>query len=122
MEQVVSDNGYELALQTAKHMLRCCKNLPNEDKDKVLYSGNNVTLTGTNYDTLSLKMEQTLSEIVSLDSCPILGEGAITIGPGLEDGSLGQKQLWNLQLHLWILIAELYIKLGLVSFSLFLLY
>ncbi|XP_053206317.1 tetratricopeptide repeat protein 7B-like isoform X1 [Panonychus citri] len=115
LEQVVSDNGYELALQTAKHMLRCCKNLPNEDKDKVLYSGNNVTLTGTNYDTLSLKMEQTLSEIVSLDSCPILGEGAITIGPGLEDGSLGQKQLWNLQLHLWILIAELYIKLGLIS-------
>ncbi|XP_074605550.1 tetratricopeptide repeat domain 7 isoform X2 [Brevipalpus obovatus] len=115
LEEVVSDDGHEIALLTAKHLLRCCKNAVNDDQDRILYCGNNLTLTGTNYDSLSLKMEQTLSEVASLDSSPVLGDGTIIGGIGLDGGSISQKQLWNLQIHLWILIAELYIKLGMVS-------
>lgn len=59
-------------------------------------------------------MEQTLSEVASLDSSPVLGDGTIIGGIGLDGGSISQKQLWNLQIHLWILIAELYIKIGMV--------
>ena len=114
LEEVVSENGHEIALLTAKHLLRCCKNALNDDQDRILYCGNNLTLTGTNYDSLSLKMEQTLSEVASLDSSPVLGDGTVIGGLGLDGGSISQKQLWNLQVHLWILIAELYIKLGMV--------
>lgn len=95
-------------------MLRCCRNALNDDQDKILYCGNNLALTATNYDSLSLKMEQTLSEVASLDSSPVLGDTAMTGSIGLDSSSISQKQLFNLQTHLWILIAELYIKLGMV--------
>lgn len=89
-------------------MIRCLKLATAEEKDN-LHHSNHLTLTGTNYDNLSLKVEQTLSEAASLDSCPALADETF------KDNPTEAKQLWNFQIHIWIMIAELYIKLGLVN-------
>ena len=111
LEQVVSDNGYELALLTAKHMIRCFKLTTSEERASNIYHNNHLTLTGTNYDNLTLRVEQTLSEAASLDSCPVLVDEAFKDTQTFRSET---RQLWNLQIHIWIMIAELYIKLGLV--------
>lgn len=97
-----------MALLTAKYMLRCWKRVSMEEQDKTVYRSNSY-LTGANYDTLSLRMEQTLSEITSLDSGPHEHSHFSN-----HSGSEG-KQMWNIHMHIWILIVELYIKLGQVS-------
>jgi tetratricopeptide (TPR) repeat protein len=61
-------------------------------------------------------MEQTLSEVTSLDSIPV---NAMTGGTNATDSlsnssrssSSNNKQMWNLHLHIWLLVVELYIKL-----------
>ena len=76
-------------------------------------SNSNSYLTGTNYDTLSLKMEQTLSEVASLDS----GVSHVDCNASSmsNETSSNSKQLWNFQLQLWILVTSLFIKLGQIS-------
>src|SRR5690348_357980 len=90
-------------------MLRCWKKVSMEEQDKTVYRSNSY-LTGANYDTLSIRMEQTLSEITSLDSGPHEHSH-------FSDSSSEGKQMWNIHMHIWILIVELYIKLGQVIIS-----
>ncbi|RWS27119.1 tetratricopeptide repeat protein 5-like protein, partial [Leptotrombidium deliense] len=115
LEEVVCDDGREMALLTAKHMLKCCKLISSGDQEKN-HCSNNPCLTGTNYDTLSLKMEQTLSEVASIESVTLPGEGTSNTGSGVVLGSDSSvKRLWNFQIHVWTLVAELFIKLDQVA-------
>lgn len=98
-----------MALLTAKYMLKCWKVASQEERDKITYRSNSF-LTGANYDTLSLRMEQTLSEVISLDSGPNSGEASQAFNNS-SPNNVG-KQLWNIQIHIWILIVELYVKMG----------
>jgi len=139
LEQVVFEDGREQALLTAKHMLRCFKTLSTDPSAMANYdvfggSNNKVSyhraslLTGANYDNLSLKMEQTLSEVTSLDSVQVNQTGVTnpsstgnvtsdTLSHSSSRSSLGGKstQMWNLHLHIWLLVVELYIKLDLLT-------
>ena len=126
LEQEVFEDGREQALLTAKHMLRCFKAMSGDPSSFSDYDfGGSYNkgsyhraslLTGANYDNLSLRMEQTLSEVTSLDSVPAnttgLGSAAADSLSNSSRTSNGKsKQLWNLHLHIWLLVIELYIKL-----------
>lgn len=121
LEQEVFEDGREQALLTAKHMLRCFKSISNDPSSQNYGFSYNTKgsyhraslLTGANYDNLSLKMEQTLSEVTSLDSLPVIaGSAAADSFSNSSRSSTGKnKQLWNLHLHIWLLVVELYIKL-----------
>ncbi len=119
MEEVVRENGRELALLTAKDMLNCWKNANSEEHRKMSYNCN--YFPTSNYDSISMKMEQTLSEVASLDSQPVQHMDAISnnlsfnITNGITNGnnnSAANKPLWSLQMHIWLLIVELFLKLG----------
>ncbi|RWS01321.1 tetratricopeptide repeat protein 5-like protein [Dinothrombium tinctorium] len=115
LEEVLCDDGREVALLTAKHMLKCCKIAASGEQEKVT-CGDTVNLTGTNYDTMSLRMEQTLSEVASVDSAPVQIEGmSITGSNAASSMNLGSKKLWNFHIHVWMLVAELFIKLNQIS-------
>lgn len=75
--------------------------------DKSVYRSNNY-LTGANYDTLSIRMEQTLSEVISLDSVSP-NETSQVFNNSTTNAT---KQMWNVQIHIWTLVVELYLKLG----------
>lgn len=111
LEEELFENGRELALVTSKHLLKCWKNaneeLPNRQGTRMI--------PGTNCDNQSIRMEQTMSEVTSMDS-----ESWHRVPP--RDGSLISnlsdstcKNLRNIHLHIWLMIVELYIKLEQVS-------
>ena len=107
-EELFEENGRELALVTSKHLLKCWKQvneeLPNRPPCKSL-------LTGANFDNQSIRMEQTMSEVTSMDS-EGWTKGATRDGSVISNLSdSNSKHLWNIQLHIWLMIVELYIKL-----------
>lgn len=126
LEQEVFEDGREQALLTAKHMLRCYRKLStNGGLEDMGYQSDTYhktsLLTGANYDNLSLRMEQTLGEVTSMDSGP---GHAYAIGSCYQidslshasNSSLGKsKQMWTLHLHIWLLIVELFIKMDQLS-------
>ncbi|XP_054156661.1 tetratricopeptide repeat protein 7B-like [Oppia nitens] len=131
LEEMVGENGREEALLTAKEMLNCWKFANNEEEKRLNYHFN--YFPNVNYDTISMKMEQTLSEVASLDSTPIppandamsgtgvslsghnhLGGGGGGGGTGGANSAIN-KPLWSLQMHIWLLIVELFLKLGHIS-------
>jgi len=75
------------------------------------------------YDTMSLRMEQTLSEVISLESAPILNDNASTIdrkylsqASSVNGGSchilLAEgKHSWAFEMQIWLLIVDLFLKL-----------
>ncbi len=117
MEEVVRENGRELALLTAKEMLNCWKNVNNEEQRKMSYNCN--YFPASNYDSISMKMEQTLSEVASLDSAAVQPMDAVSTNLSFNitagnnsNNSAANKPLWSLQMHIWLLIVELFLKLG----------
>ncbi|KAI1289298.1 Tetratricopeptide repeat protein 7B [Halotydeus destructor] len=104
LEELVSEDGLENALLTAKYMLKCWKIALNEEQEKTVLRSNSY-LTGANYDTMSLRMEQTISEITSLDSIPLNEKSSG------NSASLPGQQMWNIHMNIWIMIVELYLKL-----------
>lgn len=172
IQQNFCEDGLQEALLTAKEMLNCCKLLSinyqmntasNQDaiQSKSSNSNNlnqqtssqsNYHLTGLNCDTMSLRMEQTLSEVASIDSnLPMVASNMIgssvntnmtneinqldqtttlinshsgialsqhsssNISSGLTNlmqSNTFQQQLISMQMQIWILVAELFIKLG----------
>ncbi len=121
MEEVVRENGRELALLTAKEMLNCWKNVNNEEQRKMSYNCN--YFPASNYDSISMKMEQTLSEVASLDSGAVQPMDAISTNlsfniTNANNNSAANKPLWSLQMHIWLLIVELFLKLGQVCIQL----
>ena len=117
-----------MALATAKHMLRCCKLAGNGQPTSF-----NTRLTGAGYDRMSLRMEQTLSEVVSLESSVegVVASGNLNnntnnanntnnyannnVGNNLAMSGSEKRPLWTMEINTWTLIAELYINLGLVT-------
>lgn len=128
LEQEVFEDGREQALLTAKHMLRCYRRLSSNGSqvEDMGYQSDTYQktslLTGANYDNLSLRMEQTLSEVTSMDSGPGQSYGMAGIG-GQTDclshashTSLGKsKQMWTLHLHIWLHVVELFIQMDQLS-------
>lgn len=163
IQQNVCEDGLQEALLTAKEMLNCCKLLytnynqsnlensqPKSNNSNVNQPASNYHLTGLNCDTMSLRMEQTLSEVASIDSnLPMLSNAIgmpvnsnttseinqldqtttlinshsgialsqhsgsnISSGFNLSQSSSFQQQLINMQIQVWILVTELFIKLG----------
>lgn len=115
MEEVVRENGRELALLTAKEMLNCWKYANSEEHRRMSYNCN--YFPASNYDSISLKMEQTLSEVASLDSGAVQQDAISTnlsynVTSGHNSSNAANKPLWSLQMHIWLLIVELFIKLG----------
>jgi len=113
LEEVVRENGRELALLTAKEMLNCWKCANSEEQRRMSNKCN--YFPPSNYDSISLKMEQTLSEVASLDSGAVQQDAMSTnLSYSLTAGnnSAANKPLWSLQMHIWLLIVELFIKLG----------
>lgn len=166
IQQNVCEDGLQEALLTAKEMLNCCKLLSihnqssspenatqskSSNSNTANQTSSNYHLTGLNCDTMSLRMEQTLSEVASIDSnLPMIASNAIgapvassttneinqlyqtttlisshsavalsqhsgsniSSGFGVSQSSSFQKQLVNMQMQIWILVTELFIKLG----------
>ena len=127
LEQEVFEDGREQALHTAKHMLKCYRKLSTNGALDDCSGFQCETyhrpslLTGANYDNLSLKMEQTLGEVTSIDSGPGMSSGignslALDTVSHASHSSFGRsKQLWSLHLHIWLLIVELFIKMNQLS-------
>ena len=130
LEEEVLENGREVALMTAKNMLRCWKSmndLPNYKSS--IYCKTSFLAGSSNYDNQSIKMEQTLGEVTSMDSegwtrvmtsgnntavnniyNAVTGDGTVSIVSS-NSSSASNKQMWSIQLHIWLMIVELYIKL-----------
>lgn len=162
IQQNVCEDGLQKALMTAKEMLSCLKllnyNQSSQDGGGQPKSSNNSNreasnyhLTGLSCDSMSLRMEQTLSEVASIDSnlpianaigAPVSSNTTNEIsqldhtttlinshsgialsqhsGSNISSGLNGtgsqastfQQQLVNMQMQVWILVTELFIKLG----------
>jgi len=166
IQQNICEDGLQEALMTAKEMLNCCKLLssnnqptslenPTQSKSSNSNTANQVSsnyhLTGLSCDTMSLRMEQTLSEVASIDSnlpmvvsnaigAPVSSNTANEINQldqtttlinshsgialsqhsgsnissnfGFSQSNSFQQQLANMQVQIWILVTELFIKLG----------
>lgn len=81
----------------------------------------------SNYDTMSLRMEQTLSEVISLESAPIHGDTASQTErkyfsqASSVNGSSGivafaeGKNSWAFEMQIWLLIVDLFLKLDQAS-------
>ena len=113
LEEELFENGRELALVTSKHLLKCWKQANEELPNRPVHTRS--IMTGATCDNQSIRMEQTMSEVTSMDS-----ESWHRIAT--RDGSLmstlsdsNSKNLWNIQLHIWLMIVELYIKLEQLS-------
>ena len=163
IQQNACEDGLQEALMTAKEMLSCLK-LLNCSQSSLEAGGqfkssansntnreaSNYHLTGLSCDSMSLRMEQTLSEVASIDSnlpltnaigAPVSSNttneisaldhtttlinshsgialsqhSGSNISSGLGSGSAAtsfQQQLVNMQMQVWILVTELFIKLG----------
>ena len=114
---MVRENGREQALLTAKEMLSCW-NYTNREEQQRRASNNTNFLPTPNYDNISMKMEQTLSEVASLDSSPLPNDAvSATISFSTQNvtNKAANKPLWSLQMHIWLMIVEMFLKLGHVS-------
>lgn len=179
LETQLSEDGEQHALLTAKELLRCCHriafvsqkgkstpanagafstNIPIENGSRTLSAQNSsYYLTGVNCDTLSLRLEQTLSEAACVDSAgsflsgqlvselsePNLGSlhhsqssaalatsgsisgmnpinygGSVNISLGgnpfstaVESKNTINAQLAAMQMQVWLMVAELFIRL-----------
>ena len=164
IQQNVCEDGMQEALITAKEMLNCCKLLKvnynqsslesaqskSSNSNTANQAASNYYLTGLSCDSMSIRMEQTLSEVASIDSnlpiianaisAPVNSNTASEInqldqtttlinshsGIALSQHSSSnlsanfhspqsnsfQQQLINMQMQIWILVTELFIKLG----------
>jgi tetratricopeptide (TPR) repeat protein len=120
LEEVVGERGREEALLTAKEMLNQWKYANSEEHDRTSHGFH--YYPNANYDTISMRVEQTLSEVVSLDSTPVPTDAKSTATVGhmsahnnTSANRAATKPLWSLQMHIWILIVELFLRLGHVS-------
>ncbi|KAF7494228.1 Tetratricopeptide repeat protein 7B [Sarcoptes scabiei] len=76
LERILCDNGSEIALLTAKEMLKQWRLISGEENRRLSPRVSYCSFVPTiNYDTMSLRMEQTLSEVISLESVPLGGTG-----------------------------------------------
>lgn len=77
-----------------------------------------------NYDTMSLRMEQTLSEVISLESAPLHTDAAsqserryisqassVNGYSGNVTFSETGKHSWAFEMQIWLLIVDLFLKL-----------
>ena len=75
------------------------------------------------YDTMSLRMEQTLSEVISLESAPLYTESvcqserkyisqASSVNGHSGNISFTEgKNSWAFEMQIWLLIVDLFLKL-----------
>lgn len=105
----MSENGKEQALLTAKEMLGYWKIANCEEQKRTNYTSN--YFSSSSYDAVSLRMEQTLSEVASIDSGGVLPD-ASSHSHASGNNNAANKSMWSLQLHIWILVIELFIKLN----------
>ena len=145
LERIVCENGHELALLTAKEMLKQWRLVSGEDNRRLSPRASYCSFIPTiNYDTMSLRMEQTLSEVISLESAPIgNSNSAANVHHQPHDLSFGQSDRLYLsqassvngsnlvlndntrpcsqafEMQIWLLIVELFLQLDQVCFLLF---
>ena len=125
-----SDNGREAALMTAKHMLRQWRTLQSKERkmSNTRVSCTNSFLPNISYDTMSLRMEQTLSEVISMESVPIHNESnslsdkrfmsqtSSINGLSTHVSMNSQHNTWAFEMQIWLLIIDLFLKLDQVCF------
>ncbi|XP_046918207.1 tetratricopeptide repeat domain 7 [Dermatophagoides farinae] len=141
LERIVCENGHELALLTAKEMLKQWRLVAGEENRRLSPRASYCSFIPTiNYDTMSLRMEQTLSEVISLESAPV-GSGSNSAGQQLhqpQDLSFGQSDRLYLsqassvngsnlvlnenrpcsqafEMQIWLLIVELFLQLDQIN-------
>lgn len=113
---MVREDGREQALLTAKEMLNCWKFTNSEEQRRTSHNFN--YFPAPNYDTISLRMEQTLSEVASLDSTPVPNDAisqSFSMSVQNSSNKAANKPLWSLQMYIWLLIVEMFLKLGQIS-------
>lgn len=124
------------AMVIARHMLFVWKNISSDESlvksCSQYYHRGSILTTGSNLDNVSLKMEITLSEVMSIDSGGAFANGsaispsitisgnAASVMAGLDKAdshassstqSKHNATMFNIHLHIWLLIIELFIKL-----------
>lgn len=140
-ELVVSRSA---TMAVAKHMLYVWKNISSDESlvksSSQYYHRGSILTTGSNLDNVSLKMEITLSEVMSIDSAAGMALTASAISPSITISAGGggggptgsvmagldkvdlhvtsssksskhHTTMFNIHLHIWLLIIELFIKL-----------
>lgn len=125
MQQLNSDNGREAALMTAKQMLKQWRTMQSKERKM---SNNRIScansfLPNVNYDTMSLRMEQTLSEVISMESVPFpnennslsdkrfMSQNSSINGLSTHVSMNNQNNTWAFEMQIWLLIIDLFLKL-----------
>ncbi|KAI2798184.1 Tetratricopeptide repeat protein 7B [Blomia tropicalis] len=129
LEEIVCENGKELALLTGKQILKQWRYLNSEQSKKFNHRTSYCSfIPNINYDTMSLRMEQTLSEVISLESVPIhVAENAsqserryISQASSVNDCGdnmtfTDEKHSWAFEMQIWLMIVDLFLKLDQIT-------
>ena len=91
-------------------MLNCWSVINSSEQKRTQYTTSNY-FSSINYDSLSIKMEQTLGDAASLAS----GTMRDGISSNLVSNYASNKSMWALHIHIWMMIIEMFIKLGQVK-------
>lgn len=132
LEEIVCENGREFALLTAKQILKKWKYINSDECKKFNHRTSYCSfIPSISYDTMSLRMEQILSEVISLESAPIHTENSYQSEKkqyisqassvnGCNDGNFVSpegKYSWAFEMQIWLLIIDLFLKMDQVLFS-----
>lgn len=126
---MVCENGKELALLTAKQMLKKWRYINSDECKRFNHRTSYCSfLPSISYDTMSLRMEQTLSEVISLESAPLHNAESVSQSErkymshaSSVNGDSGivafteGKHSWAFEMQIWLLIVDLFLKLDQVG-------
>lgn len=129
LEEVVCENGKELALLTAKQMLKKWRYINSDECKRFNHRTSYCSfLPSISYDTMSLRMEQTLSEVISLESAPLHNAESVSQSErkymshaSSVNGDSGivafteGKHSWAFEMQIWLLIVDLFLKLDQIN-------